>query len=119
MGLTHTLTHKIISIHTLRVEGDHIACGQPITAEEFLSTPSVWRVTIDYAIIIYDQDIFLSTPSVWRVTGFLRPVFAGRPISIHTLRVEGDPPACPADYVPSPISIHTLRVEGDGGFVLP
>ena len=34
------------------------------------------------------------------------------PISIHSLRVEGDqiPAHCPANI---PISIHSLRVEGD------
>ena len=39
---------------------------------------------------------------------------ADKPISIHALRVEGDPGsrlALPEDD----ISIHALRVEGDGG----
>ena len=35
-------------------------------------------------------------------------------ISIHTLRVEGDPPGL-AKIRASLISIHTLRVEGDIG----
>ena len=57
---------------------------------------------------------FQSTPSAWRVT--FRLFFRRRaaPISIHTLRVEGD-----AGKVKIPvrdtISIHTLRVEGDHG----
>ena len=35
------------------------------------------------------------------------------PISIHTLRVEGDLKVRPIDSQEDMISIHTLRVEGD------
>ena len=34
-----------ISIHTLRVEGDFEFGGELYSLELFLSTPSVWRVT--------------------------------------------------------------------------
>ena len=57
-----------ISIHTLRVEGDRswlmAKSGQWI----FLSTPSVWRVTIEPIVDQNRDSLFLSTPSVWRVT---------------------------------------------------
>ncbi len=57
---------------------------------------------------------FLSTPSVWRVTPFERNSYRLGSISIHTLRVEGD--LCQAVFPIVPrISIHTLRVEGDPG----
>ena len=58
----------IISIHSLRVEGD------------IKQMPSVcpWSA-------------FQSTPSVWRETVFpQRPLHGSPDISIHSLRVEGD-----------------------------
>ena len=36
-----------ISIHTLRVEGDWLTAHPLSTLGQFLSTPSVWRVTLD------------------------------------------------------------------------
>ena len=58
---------------------------------------------------------FLSTPSVWRVTGVVMERLEALYISIHTLRVEGDPLShVVVDILP--ISIHTLRVEGDVKF---
>ena len=56
-----------ISIHALRVEGD---AGQPKkqnAANGFLSTPSVWRATLDW-LKQSTENVFLSTPSVWRAT---------------------------------------------------
>ena len=58
-------------------------------------------------------EIFLSTPSGWRATfvhiKFLRSFYS---ISIHALRVEGDPEV--GHIVKTiGISIHALRVEGD------
>ena len=81
----------VISIHTLRVEGDRRGAVDVPAFQQFLSTPSVWRVTLP---IVIPLEI--------------------RSISIHTLRVEGDtidPSRIPWKY----ISIHTLRVEGDPG----
>ena len=57
--------------------------------------------------------VFKSTPSAWRVTGnaglYSEPILQ---ISIHTLRMEGDPAERRAGGN-TPISIHTLRMEGD------
>ena len=86
--VSHT---SMISIHTLRVEGDSslghdlgVSCG-------FQSTPSAWRVT--------------SLQGSASTVGVL--------ISIHTLRVEGDGDTLTERKIYA-ISIHTLRVEGDG-----
>ncbi len=81
---------ELISIHTLREEGD----------------------SSGYSIINRSSE-FLSTPSARRVTTVLRQAPQQGLISIHTLREEGDvaPPAPPA--VAGGISIHTLREEGD------
>ena len=80
--------------------------------------------------------LFQSTPSVWRETSPSYVVALGAsPISIHSLRVEGDLwitaqklkqddfnplPPCGGrpgrptmHYSALPISIHSLRVEGD------
>ena len=59
----------LISIHTLRVEGDGTAADGFRHGKTFLSTPSVWRVTGTYPAFIHQNFT----------------------ISIHTLRVEGDP----------------------------
>ena len=104
---------------------------------KFLSTPSGWRATGKRDNIRPARQIFLSTPSGWRATR-RAPRLPGITcvISIHALRVEGDPDTdgdgFPDQYFyPRPpgggrhqyrvrcnperkISIHALRVEGDG-----
>ena len=80
----------VISIHTLRVEGDVMAYNIDSSKGTFQSTPSAWRVTL--------------------ITFMYFPFFV---ISIHTLRVEGDTQAAAFPTEESVISIHTLRVEGD------
>ena len=58
---------------------------------------------------------FLSAPSVWRATDRWELKLAGKEISIHALRVEGDKPrAADGRAFVCAISIHALRVEGDG-----
>ena len=56
--------------------------------------------------------IFQSTPSAWRETHAIVRVDAPNYISIHSLRMEGDPLAQRAEHNPA-ISIHSLRMEGD------
>ena len=81
---------------------------------KFQSTPSAWRETMEMEILrSIDFDIFQSTPSAWRetITGFgksfgrlfqstpsawretiLLSILSSHPhISIHSLRMEGDP----------------------------
>ena len=65
------VTHQInigISIHSLRMEGDHCAEPNNTSAIPFQSTPSAWRETLVSAEI--------------RTAEFV--------ISIHSLRMEGD-----------------------------
>ena len=150
-----------ISIHSLRVEGDiqrsSLFCSWHI---KFQSTPSVWRETSAVQSrslsalnfnplppcggrptpfsLVSRSVVFQSTPSVWRETGYLIGTLHKDKISIHSLRVEGDPPPqchekardCVFQSTPSvwretlqhkifcksiQISIHSLRVEGDSG----
>ena len=101
----------IISIHSLRVEGDLTLMfhslsqlyfnplpprgGRPdiavirLNVILFQSTPSAWRETGIFLFIITPY-IFQSTPSAWRETWFVRPSKLIGRISIHSLRVEGD-----------------------------
>ena len=79
-----------ISIHTLRMEGDHICTVRALCLvmisihtlrmEGDVSTKNTKSCTI----------LFQSTPSVWRVTSGLAKSTELRIISIHTLRMEGD-----------------------------
>ena len=86
------LVPKLISIHALRVEGDH-ACSQ-------------FPVKIPY---FYPRPPGGGRPSGgWRI-----PVRVA--ISIHALRVEGDRDS-EDDGICCKISIHALRVEGDRDF---
>ena len=71
------------------MEGDARARAMPSTMTRFQSTPSVWRVTDNqYQMCFMD------------------------PISIHTLRMEGDGTTASPQRAWA-ISIHTLRMEGD------
>ena len=102
-----------ISIHALRVEGDHLPLSFLHTVLYFYPRPPGWRATtVGRIACAFEQ--FLSTPSGWRATSspeiaiiaplhfYPRPPGGGRldipkanqangnGISIHALRVEGD-----------------------------
>ena len=105
----------VISIHSLRMEGDCHACelwlqrfyfnplpphggrlssaSQISTWKLFQSTPSAWRETSAATDYHDAANVFQSTPSAWRETVLTlfdaEPV---APISIHSLRMEGDAP---------------------------
>ena len=104
---------QLISIHALRVEGDgcrHLttdkSCyfyprppggGRRLRVDRpkledcrFLSTPSGWRAT-HYGRNAECNRKFLSTPSGWRATADSLCCLGCGHISIHALRVEGDP----------------------------
>ena len=123
----------LISIHSLRVEGDMQRAGERKVRAAFQSTPSVWRETTSWTRP-KNRWRFQSTPSVWRETQRATVQCLIVPISIHSLRVEGDMlqigyylqttfQSTPSVWreTPSPapsreifgISIHSLRVEGD------
>ena len=61
------LDDEIISIHSLRVEGDKMDGSGIYQHIRFQSTPSVWRET-RIMCLNYLSFKFQSTPSVWRET---------------------------------------------------
>ena len=78
-----------ISIHALRVEGDHLPLSFLHTVLYFYPRPPGWRATtVGRIACAFEQ--FLSTPSGWRATYTVTPYTALVIISIHALRVEGD-----------------------------
>ena len=126
---------EIISIHSLRMEGDRLVDGFRQTIEGFQSTPSAWRETGLYDAFygkktnfnplpphggrptkvrsfILDWK-FQSTPSAWRETP-----------AVPTLAVDVSFQSTPSAWretvalsdtskVVLAISIHSLRMEGD------
>ena len=100
-----------ISIHSLRVEGDSKKWLTRQSSNYFNPLPPCGgRQSIcgkSYRIFV-----FQSTPSVWRETIDFTTFKGLYGISIHSLRVEGDPLA-PILFGCFQISIHSLRVEGD------
>ncbi|CDE12002.1 unknown [Ruminococcus sp. CAG:330] len=87
--MVHEERYDLISIHSLRVEGDRR-----------------WRQKC------LEICAFQSTPSVWRETATQLKSEREQRISIHSLRVEGDQKHL-LDNTLVMISIHSLRVEGD------
>ena len=61
------VTNFCISIHSLRMEGDHVTVTVSSPSAQFQSTPSAWRETYDRDQL-EDMDKFQSTPSAWRET---------------------------------------------------
>ena len=85
-----TANFPLISIHVLRVEDDYDFYTSGLEYEQFQSTSSVWRTTIDKGETI-SPHVFQSTSSVWRTTVDSGDVVKAIRISIHVLRVEDDP----------------------------
>ena len=79
-----------ISIHALRVEGD---CDKSVDYQYPLNfyprPPGGGR--LDQMFNTYTSSTFLSTPSGWRATKMGHIYIRIAQISIHALRVEGDP----------------------------
>ena len=103
----------------------------------FQSTPSAWRETRKRTegcsrrnhfnplpphggrrvvrVTAENRALFQSTPSAWRETNAEMTQNLFVDISIHSLRMEGDP--CVSDCIFFiVISIHSLRMEGDNTF---
>ena len=57
----------VISIHSLRMEGDSVLLFMAVVNVGFQSTPSAWRETPKIVLTIIPV-IFQSTPSAWRET---------------------------------------------------
>ena len=82
-----------ISIHSLRMEGDNRRQQPQAKASHFNPLPPhggrLDKITEqDYA------DLFQSTPSAWRETILTLGICAAACISIHSLRMEGDKTNC-------------------------
>ena len=102
----------IISIHSLRVEGDQQRGHRHGIVYHFNPLPPCGGRP-QKLTKVKSKVAFQSTPSVWRETPHkvadrLEPF-----ISIHSLRVEGDYLHIGAVTSMQKISIHSLRVEGD------
>ena len=79
-----------ISIHALRVEGDSIGASCIAKAPRFLSTPSGWRATTaSLSRRMYESNFYPRPPGGGRQYFVHYPLFR-HGISIHALRVEGD-----------------------------
>ena len=88
MNLDNTITH-VISIHSLRMEGDAFSGKYSAKCSTFQSTPSAWRETA--AIYLPREGVNISIHSLrMEGDGFRNPVFHRHTISIHSLRMEGD-----------------------------
>jgi len=100
-----------VSIHALRVEGDAVPFD---TGVDFLCfnprPPRGGRRPV--CLAPKGLRGFQSTPSAWRATRCNCWVARAGSVSIHALRVEGDPGSINA-LLSSEVSIHALRVEGD------
>ena len=106
---------ELISIHSLRMEGDLYPYGYSDASDI-----SIHSLRMEGDIYNFDNvfcvELFQSTPSAWRETWCYRKVDKGRHgrvISIHSLRMEGDRQRQRL-YLLHVISIHSLRMEGDG-----
>ena len=122
-------TGSKISIHALREEGDcrqrpswtsgwdfyprpprggrHLVTRVKVVGQEFLSTPSARRATLDCSTLEQMLLRFLSTPSARRATKRIKKEYQESVISIHALREEDDhtergPDQMPANFYPRP-----------------
>ena len=102
----------IISIHSLRMEGDLTYFLTQYRFYQFQSTPSAWRETSRTVFCLARRFNFNPLPPHGGRPYFHVDRWKHKNISIHSLRMEGDP------FTPKParimtISIHSLRMEGD------
>ena len=124
-----------ISIHSLRMEGDIPPYADIYQRLNFNPLPPHGGRRMIFRMILRNS-LFQSTPSAWRETEETTEQHHICEISIHSLRMEGDPidNVCNQIFIhfnPLPphggrllyrisrilsysISIHSLRLEGDG-----
>ena len=108
---------EVISIHSLRMEGDRKA-ADPRLPGCAISIHSL-RMEGDMATsyVPSGTSLFQSTPSAWRETEIVLTLRLSKYISIHSLRMEGDVSFL-LRFQSMCISIHSLRMEGDYKIVL-
>ena len=110
--LCDRVRNAVISIHSLRMEGDDLPCHRSLHPTHFNPLPPHGgrpisnNVPISSAVISIHSlrmegdnssrigsptsALFQSTPSAWRETSKLLPPEVAQSISIHSLRMEGD-----------------------------
>ena len=80
----------LISIHSLRMEGDWLYFLTSSNNRIFQSTPSAWRETDFFTCAINAICHFNPLPPHGGRLEDMRNGFSGLTISIHSLRMEGD-----------------------------
>ena len=87
----HTIPAFCGHFNPLPPHGGRLRCFQNILLMfTFQSTPSAWRETL-FRKTILQASSFQSTPSAWRETSGIGRNAVNFGISIHSLRMEGDP----------------------------
>ena len=71
---------RVISIHSLRMEGDLRNSHHDHSTLQFQSTPSAWRETTAFRSLSTSYVEFQSTPSAWRETFLVAVVVA---VDVH------------------------------------
>ena len=100
-----------ISIHSLRMEGDIPPYADIYQRLNFNPLPPHGGRRMIFRMILRNS-LFQSTPSAWRETEETTEQHHICEISIHSLRMEGDPLIYWVFWFIH-ISIHSLRMEGD------
>ena len=101
-----------ISIHSLRMEGDMGQKKVMMLTRIFQSTPSAWRETDRFNGFFLGIPVFQSTPSAWRETGICS--HASAMLSFQSTPSAWRETKSAWDFSSSlAISIHSLRMEGD------
>ena len=108
----NNLVSVVISIHSLRMEGDIVISPPRCAACHFNPLPPHGGRLTKVRSFILDWK-FQSTPSAWRETLIYPLAFGYGFISIHSLRMEGDIQVLACNWEIQFISIHSLRMEGD------
>ena len=106
------MMHNVISIHSLRMEGDLRRHRTYRRMRGFQSTPSAWRETaMQYAETLRQR---ISIHSLRMEGDYHRMCYIRRLWDFNPLPPHGGRPAVTVRCIgTSPISIHSLRMEGD------
>ena len=102
----------VISIHSLRVEGDGDTVKQTGAVGHFNPLPPCGG-RLNVICVRHAEHNFNPLPPCGGRRPCPQTILAPLAISIHSLRVEGDCPHRRRRGLCHPISIHSLRVEGD------
>ena len=104
--------YNVISIHSLRMEGDSFASFSSSSTAYFNPLPPHGGRPDRLDAVAHCAVISIHSLRMEGDLGFVLP-FAQPGISIHSLRMEGDNIILHSIPVVAVISIHSLRMEGD------